>query len=220
MKLPVHDHTHQRARSAIDVRDMGIVVQANLVQLKVADARRRGIEKKDHELPVTSPGSVTRFREHLLSADLVASYDEPSLRLRMHELWGQFCLIRWALHADESSEDLARMSTELHLRCDAHLAAKEAEIHALLWRMKHEQRVRSDANYAESAEFLSNTEWAASIPAMVQGVSVSQCSDESLLAVSCEYAGMLAAIRWVADGDSRWGDERLMDVADQPFVDG
>lgn len=220
MQLPVHDHTHQRARSAIEVRDMGVVVQANLVQLKVADARRRGIEKKDHELAVTSPGSVTRFREHLLSADLVANYDEPSLRLRMHELWGQFCLFRWTLHADESGEDLVRMSSELHLRCDAHLAAKEAEIHALLWRMRHEQRVRCDASYADSAEFRSNSKWAESIPAMIHGQSVSQCNDESLLAVSCEYVGMLAAIRWVADGDMRWGDERLMDVSDQPFVDG
>jgi hypothetical protein len=200
---------------------MAVVVQANLVQLKVLDARRRGIAADEHELSVKSPGAVVRFREALLDPHVLAGYSDAELQLRLHEVWGQYCLLGWALHRvePESMVNFGAPSSGPELRCDAHLASKHDEIHALLWRMRIEHELRAGGD-GSSSNLLRNTntkEQADRIPALVHGKPVSQCTDDELLAVSCEHAGMLASLRWVMDCERTWGDSSLMNVGEHPF---
>ncbi len=226
MELPVQTNTQSKTRSAADVRAMGQAVQANLVQLKVADARRRGISVEAHEIKVPAPGTVSRFREALISVEQLRAYRPDHIRLRLHEVWGQYCLMRWVLHVDAGDNSysfgagatVAMLAEDGHdLRCDAHLNVKHDEVHALLWRMRYEQRIRFDATYAEAAEFKRDQLLAAQIPAVVMGKTVTQCDNDELLAVSCEHAGMLGAIRWIMDRNRLWGEDGIMEVADQPW---
>ncbi len=185
---------------------MMVAVQANLVQLKVADARRRGIEPGSHEIDVPSPGPVSRFREMLVDRGDIADYTDQALRLRLHEVWGQYCLFQWVLGEGDGA-----------MRCETSMAAKQAEIHAVLWRLRFEQRSREKPDCADSPSLAVDVRLAAEIPAVVFGSPVRDASDEAVLLGACEHAGMLAAIRWCADRTRRWGEEGIMDVADRPF---
>ena len=185
---------------------MMVATQANLVQLKVVDARRRGIAPAAHEMDVPSPGFVRDFRETLIDHRVVAGYTDQEVRLRLREVWGQFCVLGWVLG---EGDDAAR--------CETAMAAKHAEIHAVLWRLRLEQRLREQAARGEPAPAGDEARFAAEIPAVVFHEPVGDASDEAVLLAACEHAGMLAAIRWCADRTRRWGDEGIMDVADRPF---
>lgn len=219
MQLPVHEPGRPQTRSLDDVRAMVIVVQANLAQLRTVDAKRRGMPANARELEVRSPGAVRRFREALIPLNVLKSYDHTELALRACEMWGRYCLFAWALHATPPGDlvDLAALPADNELRCDAHLSVKRDEIHAVLWRLRFEQRMRADRTYADAPEWKADREWAARIPAVVAGVPVTSCSDDDLLLAACEHAGMLAAIRWIMDRSAEWSDARLMLAADVPF---
>ena len=114
---------------------MAIVLQANLVQLKVADARRRDLPVVEHEIRAPSPGAVSQFREHLIDRHVISEYDANSLALRMHEVWGHHCLFRWAFHCTaEDSNDLSQLTDDDEFRCDTVLRAKAEELNAILWK--------------------------------------------------------------------------------------
>lgn len=225
MELPVQTVSSSKTRSMGDVHAMAVAVQANLVQLKVADSRRRNIPVAAHEMKTPSPGTVDRFRETLISLETLHAYNQAHIQWRLHEIWGQFCLICWTLHRDpldasfgsSNSATPSSRSIENDLRCDAHLAVKHDEIHAMLWRLRYEQRIRSDATYSDSPTFQRDQLLAAQIPAVVMGKSVAQSTDDELLAVSCEHAGMLAAIRWIMDRSRVWGEPEIMNINDRPF---
>jgi len=159
MKLPVHDVHDSALRPVSDVRAMAIAVQANLVQLKVSEAKRRGISPEQHEIQVPSPGTVRRFRETLIDHRTLAAYSDQEVHLRLHEVWGQFCLMRWLFSASapvdsplpsrergrgegSSASDSATLPPDAEMHCAAALEAKHAELHALLWRIRFEQRRR------------------------------------------------------------------------------
>lgn len=189
-----------------DVRAMRLAVQVNLAHLKVADARRRGIDPGAHEIEVSSPGFVSDFRETLIDHRVVTGYTDQEVRLRLREIWGQFCLLGWVLG---EGDDAAR--------CETAMAAKHAEIHALLWRLRYEQRLRERAAPGEPASAGDEARLAAEIPAVALGEPVGDASDEAVLLAACEHAGMLAAIRWCTDRTRRWGADGIMAVADSPF---
>ncbi len=209
-----------RARTADDVAAMAVAVQANLVTLKVADARRQEIDPARHDLPVPAPGPVLRFRETLLDREAVRHYSDVERRLRLHEIWGQFCLLSWLFGVDDPRHppDFARCSQTHTLRCGAVLAIKTAEIEATLWRMHFEQRDRHDPTYRQSADYAVDSSVAIRIPAKVFGRRVQYASDDDLLVCGCEHAGMLAAIRWASDDRRVWGAPGIMDVGGRPEV--
>jgi hypothetical protein len=87
----------------------------------------------------------------------------------------------------------------------------------VLWRLLYEQRLRFDTSYAMAPTFERDRSIAVKIPAIIMGKSVTQNTDDELLAGSCEYAGMLASIRWIMHRDRVWGEPGIMDVAETPF---
>lgn len=197
---------------------MGLAVQANLVQLKVAEAKRRGIAPAMHAIGVPAPGYVKHFRETLIAHGVIAAYPDLHVHLRLREVWGQYCLMLWLFELKGPAETSNFAAAQLgEMRCGSALDIKHDEIHALLWRLRFEQRRRTDADYAESAVFRRDRGYADRIPAEVWGKKVAECSDEELLSAACEYAGMLAALRWVMDPRRVWGEEGIMDVAPKPF---
>lgn len=197
---------------------MARAVQANLVQLKVADAKRRGISSDQHHIRVPAPGYVRDFRETLIEQATIAGYPREHLELRIHEIWGQFCVMLWLFSYADSPEhaDLAGLATNAEMRCGTVLEAKHDEIHAIFWLLHFEQRKRHEPSFANSPDFGGQLKLARQIPGMAFGKPVEKCSDGELLRAACEYAGMLAAIRWIM-GRASWGDAAAMAVGERPF---
>lgn len=216
LELPVHDDRRPALRSVRDVRDMAVAVQANLVQLKVADARRQGIAPIDHAIVVASPGPVRRFRETLIDRDVIRRYSETELPLRLHEVWGRFCLFRWLFSLDvpDQTRIAASIPEDAAMRCEAVLEAKAAETQAVLWRIRHEQQRRapSGAILFDDAKNMART-----IPATLFGKPLETCTDQEVILGACEHAGMLGALRWVLDARLAWDDPDAMDAGDHPF---
>lgn len=228
LELPVQSSNRTLTRSAYDVRGMGVAVQANLVQLRVRQMREgqmregqtRGsvYESMVFEHPVTSPGTVRRFRETLIDREHLKRYSQTELLLRAHEVWGQFCVLRWAFErgADrESTLDFVTLPESTVLRCDAALAVKLAEISGSFWRIRFEQRRRERGNDSSWSSFSQDQSLAASIPVTVFGRPVSDASADELLCASCEFVGMLSALRWVVDRRRVWGEPGIGEIGDR-----
>jgi len=198
---------------------MAVAVQANLVQLRVADAKRRGAEPGESGMAVVSPGVVRMFRETLIDRDCLKRYSVEELQLRMREVWGQYCLMRWVFgrNAEDELTDFAHLPANAELRCDSVLDIKLAEIEGLSWRLRFEQRRRHDAAYAASQQYEELAELAERIPATAFGTPASDATDEALLLASCEFAGMLATLRWIMDRRRVWGEPGIMEVGERPF---
>jgi len=198
---------------------MALVVQANLVQLKTFDAKRRGLSSSEHEIRVPPPGAVLRYREALLDRESLKPYSDAELTLRLHEFWGRYCLMQWLFERDgtEKPVNFASVSSAAPLRCPTELVVKLDEVHAMLWRLRFEQRRRTDHTYISSTAFHRHLEWAGQIPLQPLGRQVDQCADEELLLSACQHVGMLATLRWVMDRTREWNDPSLMEVSDQPF---
>jgi len=207
------------ARNPADIRAVARAVQANVFQLKVSEARRKGLSPADHALRVPSPGSVTRFREILIERDMLGTYSDFELRLRLHETWGRFCLLHWYFHLTmpDGPADLANLPRDTPGRCAAELDIKHAEIHAFLWRLRFEQSRRHDPEFTAQPRFKSDNVVALRIPVAPFGKTVEDCADEELLLAACEHAGMLATLRWIMDATREWSAPGIMDVAERPF---
>ena len=231
MKLPVHDPHDAALRQAEDVRAMAIAVQANLVQLKVSEAKRRGIPPEQHEIQVPSPGTVRLFRETLIDHRTLATYSDQEVHLRLHEVWGQFCVMRWLFSASapvgsplpsrergegspvpplpprergrgegSSASDFATLPPDAEMHCAAALEAKHAELHALLWRIRLEQRRRDvservTANPIESATSDQSRDRKGAVlsPADTSGSDPSDTSHKRKRVVSSQRDELLAA---------------------------
>jgi hypothetical protein len=219
VELPVHDPTRPAVRSVADARRMAVVVQANVVQLKIAEAKHRGRGSNLHDIRVKAPGTIRHFREALIDHRVIVSYSAQEVHLRLREVWGQFCTFCWLFSRSNTTRDanLADLPPEAEMHCEASLQAKEAEVHALLWRTLFEQRLRHDRDYRDSKRFAIDDEFARQIPATVFNKPVSIASDEELLLGACEYVGMLATVRWLADRRLVWAAPELMAVRDEPF---
>ena len=209
-------------RSADDVRAMAIAIQANLVQLKVADANRQGIAPTGHEIPVKPPGAVREYRETLIERAALKRYSNLEMALRLHEVWGQFCLMQWLFRQDPAAGagDFAALAPDTHPRCGAVLGVKQAELEAFLWRLRFEQRLRREPDIVRSPRYSADLAAATRIPLRLLGNELADCTDDELLVGACEHAGMLATIRWVLDNQLAWGAPGIMEVGDQPFQNG
>lgn len=199
---------------------MTIAIQANLVQLKVADAKRLRIPTDQHEIQVPPPGKVDLFRETLIERKTLLGYTGSELHVRLREVWGQYCMMRWLLHMDDSGQPMGSVAppVDASLRCLTSIEGKFREVHALLWKFRHEQDSRLGPPHESSNRSAEDRKVAARIPAEFQGKSVERCTHEELLIGACEYAGMLAALRWALEPESAWAAAGCMDVADHPFA--
>lgn len=209
-----HVLTAVQPRPPQDVADLAVAVQANLVQLQAAERRQSGSATPLLDISVPSASAVTRFRETLILREVIAAYDDTARSLRAHEVWGQFCLFCWFFFVDDPHHppDFNNLPDGQPLRCPGAVLNKAFEIERCLWRLRFEQRWRSDASFKNDPAFEDAYRRAQTIPAMVLGESVQISSNENLLLGACEYAGMLAAARWIGDIRWRWGQEGIMDL--------
>ncbi|MGB0717162.1 MAG: hypothetical protein ACPGXK_14885 [Phycisphaerae bacterium] len=216
--IPGDDSGHDALiRTWTEVRELAVVVQANLVQLLVADAKRQGLSATEHPLQVPSPGAVTACREHLIDRHTIQSYADDEIRIRLREVFGQYCLFVWAFHASDPGTDFASLATDTELRCNTVMQAKVEELNALLWKLRFEQARRGDKSFEESSEFAGLLKIAERIPAEVAGKPARLVQSDALLASAIEHAGMLAAARWLADHSKQWNEPGLMDVYTPQF---
>lgn len=194
--------------------DMAIVARANVVQLRTAEARTKGIEPRAHDITIRSPGAVSAFRDALISHRAIRSYSPDEIHIRLHEVWGHHCAFCWALSIDDPMHprDLPFSETDFEPRCASSLALKHDELLWKLWRLRFEHRVRGEAGFVGSPDHKQFKELAGAIPVDVFTKPVDSCDDHALLIAGCEYAGMLAVIRWISDGRMMWGSPDLMEV--------
>ena len=218
VELPVHDDHREVSRPIDDVRAMAVAVQANLLQLKIAECKRFATPASQHAIDVQSPGAVRRFRETLIDLEFLKTAPATHIHFRLREIWGQYCLMRWAFSMDtKKSADFSTLSPESEVRCRTVLEAKHAELHALLWALRFEQRLRSAPSAPNSELSEEDRELAKRIPVEAFGTPVAQCPDDELVLAACEHAGMLAALRWIMDARREWGEAGIMDVGERPF---
>jgi len=200
-------------------------VQANVVTLKVAWCRQSGDPADTHDIKTPPPGPVRRLREILLDRRTVKDYTPEEILLRLRQVWGEFCALCW-LFPDVDPQhpiNFAQLPPSQTMRCPTHALAKLDEVQKHLWRIRHEQRRRHDREARQDPGFQKEDEIALAHPIRIYGVNILACGDEPLFSAACEYAGMLAALRWACDHRWTWEGPGIMDVtvqarspADQP----
>lgn len=217
--LTVHAPEAPGQRPMAAVRALAIAIQANLYQLKTAAARREALRQAAAAISCRSPGAVASFREALVDHRVVKEASDDALLLRLHEVWGQYCAMCWLHEAGvrEPTLNFALLPPDVALKCGPVLEIKIAEVHALLWKLRHEQRRRNDETLAADP-FHSQLEGLADrIPAEAYGRRAEDLGEGELILAACEHAGMLAVLRWMRDPKTTWGDPALMFVAELPF---
>ncbi|MBI4718618.1 MAG: hypothetical protein HY763_12485 [Planctomycetes bacterium] len=218
MKLPVQNARDIPPRSGAEVRALALAVQANLVMLRLAECRRRGIAPEDHEIQVAPPGAVRALREMLLAPETISALGDPQLHLLLHEVWGQFCLLLWLFSQGNTADaSLAHLPEDAEMHCATAIEAKLFEVHAVLWRMLFELRLRHDAAYAASPACDADRSLGEGIPAQALGKPVAEATNEEIIVTLHEYVGMLVTLRWVLDPQADWFDPHLREVAEKPF---
>ena len=161
MELHVHDPNRPWARQAEALREQGLVVQENLACLRDEEAARLGVPSTKHDITVTHPARYDANHASLVSIETIRGYTDVELRLRMHEIWGRYCLLRWLWERHEKpiDTDLAHVPFDAQPRCDAVLDAKHVELHALFWKIHFEQRRRiARAGHRGDSDLLGNAD--------------------------------------------------------------
>jgi hypothetical protein len=199
-------------RSHTTIREMAVAVQANVVQLKVAATRRTSTD--DLSIRTPPPGAVRAFRETLIEPHTLSSYDDGMVAARLREVWGQFCLFCWFFQAEDphTPPAFAGLPDDHEVRCPSVTAVKIMELERSLWRLRFEQRMRSDPRLPNEEGYDEQYRAAMEIPVSVMGLSIQVADDSALFSASCEFAGMLAAARWIGDQRWSWGQPGIMDL--------
>jgi len=202
-------------RGIAEIAAAAHAVQANVVALRVAWCKRTGQAAEAHDIKTPSPGPVTKLREILIDWRTIRDYSMEEVVLRLRQVWGEFCALCWLFPFVDPQKpiDFAHLPPDQGLRCLGHVHEKLAEVQTGLWRMRHEQAYRYDAEARQRPDFIREHEAALARPVMVYGQQVGFCGDEELVCCACEYAGMLAALRWAVDDRWAWEAPGIMDVA-------
>lgn len=189
-------------------------VQANVVALRVAWCKRTGQPPETHDIRTPPPGPVVRMREILIDREMLKSYSEEEILLRLRQVWGEFCSLCWLFpHVDPQAPiTFEPLPAGQGLRCLRQVQEKIAEIQTGLWRLRHEQRARFDREAAKDPAFLRDKQHAATRPMQVFGQNIESCGDAELFCCACEYAGMLAALRWATDDRWAWEAPGIMEL--------
>lgn len=189
-------------------------VQANVFSLKTAWCKRLGHDASTHDIRTPSPGAVHAARDMLIDWRILKDYSAEEIALRLRQVWGEFSALCWMFPFVDPQRpiDFDQLPENQSLRCCADIQTKLHEIQTGLWRMKHEQRLRFDPAARTDPAFQRDHEIALATRLSVFGQSISHCSDEDLLCCACEYAGMLAALRWASDNRWKWEAPGIMEL--------
>lgn len=189
-------------------------VQANLVSLRVAWCRRTGQTGANHDIQTPPPGPVVKHRQILIEPALLKGYTLDEIALRLRQVWGEFCALCWVFPGVDPQNPISfdPLPPDQQARCPGHIVEKLQEVQAGLWRLRHEQRARFDRDAARDPAFVREHETALARDIRVFGHSVSHCNDADLFACTCEYAGMLAALRWAIDSRWQWEAPGIMEL--------
>jgi len=219
VQLPVHDPNHPPERSAEAVRELALAIQSNLARLRDRDARNAGVAPEAHDIRVPDLQAADAPAGVIIDGRELDALPAEQVHLRLHEVWGQFCLMCWlfGLGNDPNQADFAPLLPDAEPLCRTVIEAKHAEVHALLWRIVFEQRKRHDAGYEYSPRFPEDQAVASIIPANAFGTPVDRATDAELVLAACEHAGMLAVLRWLLDTNIAWNDPALTVLDDRPF---
>ena len=202
-------------RSVEEIAAAARSAQANVAALRTAWCKRTAQDPAQHDIRTPSPGGIQAHREMLIDWRVIRDYSDEEVALRLRQAWGEFCALCWLFPFvdPQAPIDFAKLSPNQSLRCCQDVHTKLDQVQTGLWRMKHEQRVRMDPEARRDPAFQKEHEVAMTRPLMVYGVSVTQCSEEDLLCCACEYAGMLAALRWASDNRWTWEAPGIMEIA-------
>ncbi len=190
-------------------------VQANLVALRVAWCKQTGQPAGMHDIQTPPPGTVKKMREILIDRHVLKDYTLEEIALRLRQVWGEFTALCW-LFPDMNPQtpiSFEPLPADQTIRCPMHVYEKLEEVQRGLWRLRHEQRRRHDPKAFDDPDFRREHPLALSCPVSVFGQPIGTCGDEELLCCACEYAGMLAALRWVTDNRWGWESPGIMDIA-------
>lgn len=203
-----------RPRSIEDISAIAKAVQANVVALRVAWCKRTGQPPDAHDIQTPPPGTVSRMRDILIDRQTLKSYSEEEIMLRLRQVWGEFCALCWLFPHVEPQKPIPfdPLPDGQGLRCLGQVQEKLAEIQTGLWRLRHEQRRRFDPDARKDPEFQREIGLAASRPMQVFGQNISTCGDSEIFCCACEYAGMLAALRWATDDRWSWEAPGIMEL--------
>lgn len=210
--LPVISALSPRSIDAI--ADAAHAVQANVAALRVAWCRHTGDATAAHEIRTPSPGPVRRMREILIPPRVLKEYTFGEISLRLRQVWGEFCALCWLFpHVDPQQPIVFDpLPPAESIRCCAEIQTKLAEVQRGLWRLRHEISIRQHPVPGAVPGLQTEHEIALAMPVSVYGQPVHEAPDEPLLACACEYAGMLAALRWTTDSRWTWEAPGIMDV--------
>ena len=212
MKLP-QSLDAVSARSVEEIRGTARAVQANVVTLRVFFERREpGQTLSDIRTP--APGPVRRNRDRLLDTETLKSYSPQELIVRLRQVWGEFCALCWLFpHVDPQAPiDFDQASEGPVFRCINDARSKLDEVQTHLWRLLHEQRLRHDPDAKKDPTFQQDAEIAVTHRLRIYGVNVARATDEQVFHAACEYAGMLAALRWALDDRWAWEGPGIMNL--------
>ncbi len=186
---------------------MAVVTQANVVQLLLA-AHKRGLADAP---TLTSPGAVKSYREALIDWRTIKQYSDEELMLRAHQVWGQHCVFCWAFHGGDPHHPPAfsELQPEDQMRCGGQLDTKAQRVAFEMKRLRNEQHRRSEPTGSKRSSEKS-TPLSSESSLTVFGKSLHACPDQDLLALTCQYAGMLAVLRWMQDAGVAWNAPDLM----------
>lgn len=202
---------------------MARAVQANARQLLLA-AHRRGLTAAPR---IESPGAVRERRDALIDWRTIKAYSDHDLLLRTHQVWGQHCLFCWAFYGLDPHDPppFGGLAPEHQMRFGRELRAKLDRLVSEMKALRDESSRRSGSDPGATAPAASGSNApAAAVPLPVLserdaaarpkengiGSELRDLSDVELLARTCEYAGMLAAARWMADTAWNWADPEIM----------
>lgn len=219
MQLPVHDPNHPPERSTSEVRALALTIQSNLARLRDREAQCAGADPRTHDIQVRDVQSDAILTSALIPDDEPITLSPDQLHLRLHETWGQFCLMCWLfdLTREPARTDLGALEPTAEPHCRTAIEAKHAEVHALYWRIAFEQHRRTDAEYVASTRFSEDQALAEIIPATALGTPMDRASDTELILAAAQHAGMLAVLRWLLDVRLDWNSPALTALDDRPF---
>lgn len=203
------------ARSIDEISGAARAVQANVVSLRVSILRREPDLGLD-DIHTPPPGPVRRSRDILLLSDRLKKYSTEELLVRLRQVWGEFCALCWLFaHVDPQAPiDFDHLPPGQDHRCIADARTKLDEVQTHLWRLLHEQRRRHDPNAGKDPAFQRDAEIAVTNRLKIYGVRVHNASNVQVFHAACEYAGMLAALRWALDDRWAWEGPGIMNLAD------
>lgn len=209
-------------RGLAEIAAAAHAVQANVVALRVAWCKRTGQAGDEHDIRTPPPGAVRANREMLIDWRIIKDYSAEEVLLRLRQVWGEFCALCWLFPFvdPQAPVDFEHLPPDQDLRCLGEIHDKLATVQSALWRLRHEQTFRTDADARSRLDFQREREVAISRPMQVYGQHIDHAPDADILCCACEHAGMLAALRWATDNRWTWEGPGIMDVAPRLAEDG